>query len=354
MRYALIALLALTTGGCLEIDFAPREIIEETRAIGMVVDPPVFRAGDVITARPLVVNERGENVLPDGQVLVDADGKRTCTGEVCFDWSFCLRPERTPGLNSLQYDPATPSQGCENAAISMMMGESPILMPQPDGSVRIDTTLLGTMVDTTMLETIAAALDLPREIIERIFSETGIPVLVELRLYLPDETKVGYKRALFIADGCTEDCRGTNPPAPEFAVRRRRGDGIDQTWVTGRGHEPFVCTRCDPGDEACVPNRKPLDLLPNEHYVLAPIEDGDEWLETYTVLDLTGEFTEFTERGYFSWFSNAGEIAQGQTYFPVAEEILLTPTDPGTYALWVVSRDGHFGTSACRVEYNVR
>lgn len=351
MRYAAAALLL---SGCLEIDFAPRAIITETRAIAVVVDPPVFRAGDVITARPLVVNENGENVLPDGRVIVDADGNRTCSGEVCFDWAFCLRPERTPGLNSLQYDPATPSQGCESAPISMM-GGSPLLMPQPDGSVVIDTSLLGMMVDTTMIEAIAAAIGLPREVVERVFSETGIPVIVELRVFLPGETKLGYKRALFIADGCTEDCRGINPPAPEFAVRRRRGDGIDQTWVTGRGQDdPFTCTRCDPSSDGCEPNRKPLDLLPNEHYVLAPLEDGDEWLEPYTVLDLTGAFTEFTERGYFSWFSNAGQIAQGQTYFPAAEEILLTPNEPGTYALWVVSRDGHFGTSACRVEYNVR
>jgi hypothetical protein len=351
----LSSLACAPLAGCLEIDFAPREIIEETRVIGAVVDPPLFRAGDRLTVRALVVNELGENVVPDGEVVMNGDGDRSCTGSVCFDWTFCVRPERTPGLSSLQYDPEVPSQGCENASISMMMGESPFLTVNPDGTLEIDTTPLSGMIDVSMLETLAAAIGLPPEIVERVLSTTGIPVTVELRLFLPDETKLAYKNALFLADACTSDCPGRNPPAPELAIWRRRTGDRDPTFITGRGiEEPFTCARCDPSEEGCLPNRKPLDLLPNERYVLAPVEDGEAWLERYTVLDLTGSFVELDERGYFSWFSNAGAFGQGQTYFPVAEEILLTPGEPGTYALWVVSRDGHFGANACRIEYTVR
>jgi hypothetical protein len=347
--------VALGMAGCQELDFDERSLVKYDRMLAVVVDPPVFRSGDVVEARALVVTPAGEHLVPDGIVREGADGSRACDGRVCFDWAVCLRPERSPGSESIQYTPETPSQGCEGAMLSMGGGEVPFIVPQSDGSLRIDTTPIGSLVDAEMLEALAAALGLPEALVTRVLAEVGLPIVIELRVFIDGVVRVGYKRALLLDDGCTADCTGQNPPPPQLAFSDANDGSAPVTWVTGRGAaDPFECVPCERSDDGtCVPTGAPLALAPSRRYLVAPEEDVPDWLEAYTVLDLTGELVEGEEFGYFSFFATAGALQEGRTRYPAAEEIFTAPATLGEEALWVVARDGHYGTSACRVRIRI-
>ncbi len=358
MRGVVFASLGVVLSGCFSFDFAARGDIEYTRVIGLQLDPPVIRSGDQVTVRPLVVRPDGSHVSPDGEPFTDAEGNRACDGEVCFDWAFCFRPERTPGLESAQYSPERPSEGCESADLATGLGANPFLRPNPDGSLTIDSTPIGGMLDSGMLEGVATALGLPRAVVDRILEEVGLTFVIELRVFDGDEVFVGFKRGLFVNDACTgAECGGLNPPPPQLEIYRE-GDRGDVRWVTGRGvSEPFRCRRCDraPATGACaLADEGPVVLTAGTRYIVAPEEDGEEWLEDYTILTVTGDFIPAREAGFFSFFANGGSLDQEKTRFPAAEEVWTTPAEPGDYALWVVARDGHFGQDACRVDVRIQ
>jgi hypothetical protein len=94
-------------------------------------------------------------------------------------------------------------------------------------------------------------------------------------------------------------------------------------------------------------------------YVLDPVDvpDSDEgevdWRERYEVIDLTGRFLTLSEQPYYAWYSNAGRLDQEQTTEPADEELWRAPSVPGRHALWLVVRDGHAGSSACRIDVAV-
>jgi hypothetical protein len=212
------------------------------------------------------------------------------------------------------------------------------------------------MIDSGMLEAVAAALGLPEDVVERLLSEVGLPLVVELRVFVGDEVFVGYKQGLFVTDGCVENCDGLNPPPPQVEIYRD-SDRADARWVTARaGSEPFECQPCDRDDTGtCTPTTAPaIPLDRGGRYILAPEEDVPQWTESYTILSLSGEFIQAEEAGYFSWFTNSGALQEEQTRFPAAEEVYVAPETPGSYVIWVVVRDGHYGQSACRIPIEVR
>lgn len=347
MRRALIAVWLL---GCDSVQFARPSQVDYARQIALVVDPPVFRPGDVLSARALVVTPEGEHLLPDGEV-VEADGERSCSGNVCFEWAVCLRPERSGGLNAVQYNPSVPSQACT------AMGEGTLgsaLTVDEEGTLFIDTSPLRTALDLGAISMVAEAVGIPDELAAEIIGRTGIPIIVELRVFAEGEVFVGYKRVLMLDDGCTDDCPGRNPPAPQLGIRLFADDAAPMTFVTGRGVAPFECVPCArAADGSCVPDGSPLVLAADKRYLLSPDEDIHEWAEPYTVLSLAGELETLQEQGYFAFYTTAGHMQQQDTRYPAAEEIFRSPAELGEHTFWVVARDGHYGVSACRVRYRV-
>lgn len=355
MRFCIATLPLLLTAGCISLDFTNRSDIEYTRAIAIEVDPPVFRPGNEVRARALVVRPDGTHVVPDGFAQTGSTGLRECNGTVCFDWALCLRAERVPGLSGAQFSPEVPSQGCDNAALAGGTGESEFVEVLPDGSIRLDTGPLADLVDVNALTALAQALGIPASAAEDVLTRTGIPLLLELRVFDGEDVFIAYKRGLFIDDGCTENCSGVNPPAPEFAFFDPQEPANTQRTSGRNSDTPFECEPCEQEDvgEPCLTVNRTLSFRPGRSYIVAPKEDGETWLERYTVLSLAGEFLETTEQGYFSWFTTGGALQQERTRFPAAEEIFTAPEEPGDYALWLVVRDGHYGARACRARFTV-
>lgn len=361
------ALVLTMSSGCISLDFTNRSDIEYTRVIAMTVDPPVFRAGDTLTVRPLVVRPDGTHVNAVTAMTELPDGSLRCDGDVCFDFALCARAERAQGLESAQFSPEVPSQGCETAVFGDDVLDNVFSPIQADGSVTIDTTPLADAIDPALLATFAAQLGIPATAADDVLTRTGFALVIELRVFDNSGTDtegenrfVAYKRALFIDDGCTESCPGVSPPAPEFEIVDAE-DPSRRQFVTGRTGAPdssntFECGACDfeDGEELCEATDEVIELAAGRPFVLVPREDGEDWLESYTVLALTGEFLETSEQGYFSWFTNGGNLDQERTRFPAAEEVYTAPAEPGEYALWTVVRDGHYGANACRLRFSVR
>ncbi|MBX3251440.1 MAG: hypothetical protein KF901_29955 [Myxococcales bacterium] len=344
-------LVLLALAACGAPDFSRRSEVEYPRTLAIVLDPPVVRPGQMLTARALVVTPEGHHLTPTGSLATDADGGRRCDGDVCFEWSVCLRRER--GLESTTYEPEVPSQGCDDASGDEGFGAT--AMVDADGTLHLDTSPLATAIQLGALDAIARALGIPAAIAEEILQRTGIPIVVELRVFAFGEAFVAYKQALVLDDGCEADCLGTNPPAPQLAIWPLDDRQAPRRWVTGRGvAQPFECVPCERADDGtCAPSDAPIRLQPNRRYVLDPEKDVADWIEPYTVLTVTGDFVTLEESGYFAFFSNAGRLQEQRTQHPATEEIFRTPAEPGEVTLWVVTRDGHYGMSACRLRVEV-
>ena len=135
----------------------------------------------------------------------------------------------------------------------------------------------------------------------------------------------------------------TNPPPPVFAI-----DGLS---VAATG-EPFVCASLGP-----------LSVTADTDVELAPILLGDEepWLEEYVALDYSAGLSRQREGAYYSWFvsagpgdrNHAGTLSPETTRRPDRRATWHTPSEPGGYSVWLVVRDGHLGTSACRADVTV-
>lgn len=350
-RAFLVASLLVTLASCSRVEFSRRSQIEYPRTLAIVLEPPVVRPGETLTARALVVTPEGTHLQPDGALVSAPDGTRRCDGDVCFEWSVCLRRDR--GVQSSTYEPETPSQGCDGASGGEGLGAAATV--DEDGVLRVDTAPLAAALELGALEAIAEAVGIPASIAEEILQRTGIPIVIELRVFAFGEAFVSYKQALLLDDGCVDECPGNNPPPPQLALWPLDDRDAPRQWVTGRGVEaPFDCVPCVRGDDGtCTPTGAPIRLDPDRRYVLDPEKDVTDWLEPYTVLAVTGEFTMLEENGFFAFFSTAGRLQEERTQHPATEEVFRTPAEPSDVTLWVIVRDGHYGMDACRFRVEV-
>jgi hypothetical protein len=177
---------------------------------------------------------------------------------------------------------------------------------------------------------------LPIDLVRRLAETAGFPATVELTVTAEDtgETLVrAFKRVTLT----TRPERGTNPPPPRFQI----GDAWVGPVADGT---PFLCAP----EEAAL---EPLDA--GSETVLSPAEDDDAWREQYPILTIDGAIATVTEGAYYSWYATAGDLRQGKTSAPAREEIWTAPSEGGQEALWLVVRDGHGGTSACRIDVDV-
>lgn len=378
MRHLLILLGLLLVGGCLETDFDSRSIVNRWRTLAIVVSEPTFRPGNVVTFQPLVVDPEGQHATPTGTLTSTDGGGLECRDGICFVWTLCLRPDRTPGLSGLQFNPEQPSQSCGGAMGFSAVPEANATLADPfiarlDGTAVLNSAFVTAFLEGDTLEMAAQQLGIPVALIERIRQDIGVTFVAELRV-IEDvdgelvEHHVAFKRAIVRDDGCVSTdetpCPGYNPPPPELSVRLLRAEEDDAVWVTARGIDnpdnPFECRFCERAlDGSCAPTPRAMQLVPNERYVLDPIDvplDPDApgtWIERYTVLDLTGELVDGQEAAYYSFLSTDGSFERSKTRAPADETIWTTPDEPGSYPLWVIVRDGQAGMSACRLDVQV-
>lgn len=290
-----IAVAAAFWLGCAN-DFDPPSLVKGPRLLAVVVEPPEAAPGEDVVFRPLVAS-------PDAPLTV----------AVRVDLSVRAL---AAGAGQAIGEQAEPIALGWDGEVAVLDGRE---------TARAIDALLGQLGE--------ALPGTAEHVVRLVYEEVGLPVTVELELRDARGAVVleGFKR--FFLTPRAE--RTTNPPGPRFAIGER--------WVSASSGDPF----------ACEPEAEAPEVRAGEVVVLAPDPDDEAWLETYPALDLEGEVIEGRESAFYSWYATAGSFSFAVTRPPEREVEWTAPDEAGDYPLWLVVRDGHLGTSACRATVRV-
>ncbi len=304
-----VALVLLA--GCIpDPGFAEEEYIRSPRVLAIVADPPAVRPGQDARLRALVVDPAGR--------------------PISYRWSVCAQPELLGGgpFSGVQFEGAGNQPGCGDDALGLELGTS-------------DTATFPGAISTALVERLddsTALFDglVSPELIRRVAEEVGVAVTVQLEVRIAGDLEVIATKRVLVRSG---ELPSTNPfpprvtvgPSPEIVVDAREE----------RVNDDF---RCEPA-LGVAPK-----VAPRGRLLLRPSFDEGAWLERYRVLEPTGAIRELEERAFFSWFAAAGTLRDNVTQVPVEGNAWTAPANVGTYPIWVVVRDGHGGTSACRFD----
>lgn len=295
MRRAASLALAMLALGCEGDAFVPPSLVEGPRLLAVIADRPVVAPGQDVTLTPFVAG-------PDGA------------------------PDVT-----MEYRASLSTRALSLAAGQDIGEDAPPLALVTDGRT---ATLPGeatqAAIDALLALVAGAPAGTPEDVVRLVYETVGLVVTVELVMRGTDGAVVveGFKRLLLMP--APEAV--LNPPPPRFAI----GDA----WVDARdAASPFDCAA----------ETDPPRVLAGAEVTLAP-EGDEDWLERYPALDLEGRLVESVENAYYSWFSTGGDFTLAVTRAPNRETVWTAPETPGTVPIWLVVRDGHLGTSACRAE----
>lgn len=289
-RLALASLLAL---GCGDSGFDPPSLVSGPRVLAVIVTPPEARPGEDIALTPIVAAPNGE--------------------ELTLEWRVDLST-------------ATLAAGAGQA-----IGEAsePIVL-ESDGVLPGEATALA--IESLLALVEGAAPGTPEHVVGLVYEQVGLPVIATFVARDASGAIVveGFKR-FFLTPRADVT---TNPPPPRFS--------IDGRWMSARSGDPL----------ACEPEGAAPEVVAGAIAILAPDED-EAWLETYPALDIEGEPVENVEAAFYSWHSTAGDFAFAVTRAPDRAVEWTAPEEPGEHPIWLVVRDGHLGTSACRATVRV-
>ncbi len=115
---------------------------------------------------------------------------------------------------------------------------------------------------------------------------------------------------------------------------------INRVWVSTAGREDGTCAPED-GSTLRVPRGVMIDL--------APEANEERWYERYKVLTSPGRLVERSENAFYSWYATNGRFARGVTQAPTRNNIWAAQSYPRAETMWILLRDGHGGTSGCRL-----
>jgi len=324
-RLAVALLLAACNAGCGERSLDDPSLVKTTRVLAMVTEPPSAPPGADVVIRALVVDPAARPL----ELSFTA-----CVGDGLGE--FGRRGGGGGGGGPLsdgnaQYGVDRQSEGCVEGAPGVVA-----LPTGDDGSARVPGAFTRALYDDldALVRTYGDLVD--PDTLRRIVQTSGLPLTVGLRVRSEGRELVRAFKRILVFEG---EPQNTNPPAPRFA--------LGETWLSGRGvEEPFSCLP-ESGDGPVV--------APGET-VTATTDPSDlEWQQTYRVIEVTGEVADRQEGSFYSWFSTAGRFENNDTSAPDEPDNTWTaPAEAGAFPLWVVVRDGHGGTSACRADVDVR
>jgi len=290
-----IAIAALLCLGCAN-DFDPPSRVLGPRLLAVVVEPPEAAPGEDVVFRPLVAS-----------------------------------PDDAPLTLALSVDLSARALA---AGAGQTLGDqaAPIELPWDGQESVLDGAETARAIDSLLAALGDAPPGTPEHVVRLVYEEVGLPLTVQLELRDERGAVVleGFKR--FFLSPRAE--RTTNPPGPRFAIAGQ--------WVSASS-DPF----------ACEPEGEAPEVRAGAAVALAPDPSDDAWLETYRALDLEGEVIESRESAFYSWYSTAGAFSFAVTRAPDREVEWTAPEEPGDYPVWLVVRDGHLGTSACRATVRV-
>lgn len=297
-----MGLLGVLALGCID-DLDPRTIVVTPRILDIIADPPEAGPGGTITLRPIVAGTRG---TPE------------------FRWSACISadPNAIP-LGSSGFGATTTEQGC--------FGDGGRVLPLGNAATAT-LTLPADALDR--IESAAARFggQLSPDTLRQILAEVGLVLGVGVEMQVDGRVVRGYKRVVLSRSPRPNH----NPPPPRVRVQ-----GV---WVAPSATDRDVCVPED-GSSLRFARGRQLNLVPDPN-------DRD-WFERYTVIDATGRLTERTETAFYSWYITAGDLALGLTRTPIRDNQWTLPSRVGPQTMWFLVRDGHGGSSGCRIEVQV-
>jgi hypothetical protein len=291
-RLALI-LPFLLSSACLGLrDFPSESIVDSPRVLAVVVEPPEVTPGHAVAITPLVAHARDVEV--EYRICGTFDGP---TGGAQFG--------------------EMEDEDCGERALLRGSGPTWNVPLAATEAFWANTELAGTILGGA----------LPAEAIDAVRYSVGLPLLVELTVQADGQELHALKRVLMSENAAPH----TNPPPPRFKFGDSEVQADPASAWTCRADEPL---RVEPGAE--------VEIAP-------ATEDGREpWLEHYQVIDAFGTREERSERAFYSWFATGGHFETHTTRAPLRNQVWTAPDQPGSERLWLVVRDGHGGTSACR------
>jgi hypothetical protein len=312
-RLAPAAVLACSA--CVDFpDFARPSEVDRPRVLAVVAEPPEVNPGQAVQLSVLIAHAQ----------------------DYAVSWRACGAFDGLFGEGS-QWGEGGDDEGCGGGAFALELGEGET------------ATLAGAatqaLFDNLELAERVLGGTLPPDTIDRVRNSVGLPFMVEATVRTEDRLIRAVKSVLISARATPH----RNPPPPAFMVAgievaAVQPDPDAETAAPGL----FTCRRTDGAR---------LVLARDAEVELAPIVAGDgetePWLERYEVIDMRGELHSRDEIAFYSWFSTGGELSEGVTKSPLRNEIWRTPREAGCHSLWLVVRDGHGGTSACRLDATV-
>jgi hypothetical protein len=299
----LLALVGALLGGCIQ-PLDPASIVRTPRILAIVAEPPEARPGQDVVFRAMIA-------IPDGAAR-----------PLSLRWTSCVDPERLLAASGIRVD-LGPDRPCDEAILAE---DEPYVVAGERTQAAIGE-----------LRMLAGFGGFNRQLVDRLVGTVGLAyeVDVEVRDAAGTVLVAGYKRGAIT----TRDPPTTNPPPPAFR--------LDATAIVATG-ELFRCAAED-GSIVRAAAGSQVELAP----ILPEGAEEEPWLETFPIIDYTGGLLEGRENAYYSWFATAGSWTRETTRPPERSTVWRTPQEPGPQTLWLVVRDGHLGTSACRLEVEV-
>lgn len=313
-----LATAALAVGCGLNLD--PPTLVKTPRILAIVADPPEAAPGQDVRLRVLAYDPMGRELHT--------------TFHACLDASAFF---------------GTSSNG--NGMSSTMR-----LCNDYEG-VDAEVTIPGEDMDVTAYLAFIPDAEV-RRLVEGLLATAGLPIEVHVDVSVTDPSSgeevvlvSGFKRIGLT----TRPHPTTNPPYVYFAIE-------DSVYLGGVGTDPFECHPwlSEPIQVPASPAEGELDTL-----TLEPLDDPDEWTESFLIYDYAGTVRTGYEGAYYSWYATGGvmsvETTQGPAHDaePTAYDAVIrnnewsVPREPGTYDFWIVLRDGHLGTNACHTTIEV-
>ena len=290
----LVLALPLLTTACLGLrDFPNESVVDSPRVLAVVVEPPEVTPGHAVTITPLVAHAR----------------------DVSIEYRICGTFDGPVG-GAGQFG-ETEDEDCGERALLRGSGASWSLPQEAVDAFWANTQLAGTILGGT----------LPAETVEAVRFSVGLPLLVEITILADGHELRAIKRVLMSENPSPH----TNPPPPRFK--------FGEAEVQADPERAWTCNAAEP-----------LHVEAGARVEIAPATEGgrETWLETYSVIDAFGTLEERNERAYYAWYATGGRFEKHGTRAPLRNQVWTAPATGGEERLWLVMRDGHGGTSACR------